>query len=206
MIKYTIVHCGIIILAAGESKRLGNPKQLLSFGGNTLLDRVAKTASESNLSPVIAVLGANAEKIRATLNIPDIIVVKNNDWKEGMASSIRIGLSSMLELFPQIDGILMLVCDQPYLQQDVIKALIDAQHHSGLPVAAASYGGKLGTPALFHKSLFTDLMSLSGDTGARKILEHNREHIVAVDFEMGAVDIDTQEDYERLLNKDKNAV
>jgi molybdenum cofactor cytidylyltransferase len=206
MTKYTIEHCGIIILAAGESKRLGNPKQLLSFDGNTLLARVAQTACNTNLYPVIAVLGANAEMIMTTLNKPSIHVVKNDNWKEGMASSIRIGLTSMLELSPQIDGIMMLVCDQPYLHQDVIKALIDAQHHSGLPVAAASYGGKLGTPALFQKSLFTDLMSLSGDTGARKILEHNREYIVAVDFEMGAVDIDTQEDYERLLNKDKNAV
>ena len=204
--KYNIEHCGIIILAAGESKRLGNPKQLLSFGGNTLLARVAKTASESNLSPVIAVLGANAEKIRPSLNIPNIIVVKNEDWKEGMASSIRMGLSSMLELSPQVDGIIVLVCDQPYLNQDLIKALIDAQRDSGLPAAAASYGGKLGTPALFQKSLFTELMSLSGDTGARKILERKRENVVEVEFEMGVVDIDTQEDYERLLNKDKNAL
>jgi molybdenum cofactor cytidylyltransferase len=204
--KYNIEHCGIIILAAGESKRLGNPKQLLSFGGNTLLARVAKTASESNLSPVIAVLGANAEKISATLNIPDIIVVKNDDWKEGMASSIRIGLSSMLELSPLVDGVLVLVCDQPYLNQHLIKALIEAQRDSGLPAAAASYGGKLGTPALFQKSLFSELMSLSGDTGARKILERKRENVVEVEFELGVVDIDTQEDYERLLNKDKNAV
>lgn len=206
MMKYNIEHCGIIILAAGESKRLGNPKQLLSFDGNTLLARVANTASKTNLSPVIAVLGANAEMIMTTLNNPGIHVVKNDNWMEGMASSIRIGLTSMLELSPQIDGIMMLVCDQPYLHQDVIKALIDAQHHSSLPIAAASYGGKLGTPALFHKRIFTDLMSLSGDMGARKILERNRELVVAVDFEMGAVDIDTQEDYERLLNKDKNAV
>jgi molybdenum cofactor cytidylyltransferase len=204
--KYNIEHCGIIILAAGESKRLGNPKQLLSFNGNTLLARVANTACESGLNPVIAVLGANDDKINATLNIPGLIVVKNDNWKEGMASSIRIGLSSMLELSPQVDGVIVLVCDQPYLNQDLIKALIEAQRDSGLPAAAASYGGKLGTPALFQKSLFSELMSLSGDTGARKILERQRENVVEVEFELGVVDIDTQEDYERLLNKDKNAV
>jgi molybdenum cofactor cytidylyltransferase len=204
--KYNIEHCGIIILAAGESKRLGNPKQLLSFGGYTLIARVANTACESGLNPVIAVLGANDDKISATLNIPGLMVVKNNDWKEGMASSIRIGLSSMLELSPQVDGVIVLVCDQPYLNQDLIKALIEAQRNSGLPAAAASYGGKLGTPALFHKSLFTELMSLSGDTGARKILDKMREDVVTIDFEMGIVDIDTQEDYERLLNENKSAV
>lgn len=204
--KYTIEQCGIIILAAGESKRLGNPKQLLSFDGNTLLARVANTACESGLKPVIAVLGANDDKISATLNIPGLMVVKNDEWKEGMASSIRTGLSCMLKLSPQVDGVIVLVCDQPYLNQDLIKALIEAQRDAGKPAAAASYGGKLGTPALFHKSLFPELMSLSGDTGARKILDKMREDVVAIDFEMGVVDIDTQEDYERLLNENKSAV
>ena len=151
-------------------------------------------------------MGANAEKIGETLNIPSIHVVKNSDWQEGMASSIRTGLFTLTELFPQVDGIVMLVCDQPFLNHDVIRALIEAQRNSGLPAAAASYGGKLGTPALFHKSLFSELMSLSGDTGARKMLERKREHVVEVEFEMGVVDIDTQDDYERLLNNDKNAV
>lgn len=203
--KCSIEQCGIIILAAGESKRLGNPKQLLSFDGNTLLARVAITACELMKYPVIAVLGAHAEKISPTLNIPGLNVVNNNDWQEGMASSIRKGLTSMVELYPQVDGIIILVCDQPYLSHDLIKALIEAQHNAGLPAAAAAYNGKLGTPALFHKSLFSALMLLSGDKGARKILEQMREDVVEVDFEMGDVDIDTQADYERLLNKDKGA-
>jgi molybdenum cofactor cytidylyltransferase len=203
--KCSIEQCGIIILAAGESKRLGSPKQLLSIDGSTLLARVAKTACELMTYPVIAVLGAHAEKISPTLNIPGITVVNNEDWQEGMASSIRKGLTSMVELYPQVDGIIILVCDQPYLSHDLIKALIEAQHNAGLPAAAAAYNGKLGTPALFHKSLFSALMLLSGDKGARKILEQMREDVVEVDFEMGDVDIDTQADYERLLNKDKGA-
>jgi molybdenum cofactor cytidylyltransferase len=203
--KYNIEQCGIIILAAGESRRLGNPKQLLSFDGNTLLARVAKTACESMICPVIAVLGAHAEKIRPTLNIPGLNVVYNDNWQEGMASSLRTGLTSMMELYPQVDGIIILVCDQPYLSHDLIKALIEAQRDAGLPAAAAAYNGKLGTPALFHKSLFSALLLLSGDTGARKMLEGMRENVVEVDFDMGDVDIDTQADYERLLNKDKGA-
>lgn len=204
--KYIIEQCGIIILAAGESKRMGKPKQLLSFNGITLLTSVAKTACESDMQPVIVVLGANAEKIEASMNMAGINLVKNDDWQEGMASSIRKGVTTITEFFPNVDGIVMLVCDQPYLTHEVIKALIEAQRNSGLPVAAASYGGKLGTPALFHKSLFSDLMSLEGDTGARKMLERKREHVVEVDFDMGVVDIDTQEDYERWLNKAKSDV
>jgi molybdenum cofactor cytidylyltransferase len=203
--KYSIEQCGIIILAAGESKRLGSPKQLLSFEGNTLLARAAKTASESGLNPVVVVLGANAEKIKVGLNIQRLNLVINHEWQEGMASSIRKGLTSMMELFPQVDGVVVLVCDQPYLHHGLIKTLIEAQRDAGLPAAAAAYGGKLGTPALFHKVLFPDLISLTGDRGARKLLERNRENVVEVEFEMGIVDIDTQEDYERLLNKDKSA-
>jgi molybdenum cofactor cytidylyltransferase len=178
---------------------------LLSFDGNTLLARVANTACESMMCPVIAVLGAHAEKIRPTLNIPGLNVVNNENWQEGMASSLRTGLTSMMELYPQVDGIIILVCDQPYLSHDLIKALIEAQRDAGLPAAAAAYNGKLGTPVLFHKSLFSALLLLSGDTGARKMLERMRKNVVEVDFEMGDVDIDTQADYERLLNKDKGA-
>ena len=111
----------------------------------------------------------------------------------------------MMDLFPQVDGVVILVCDQPHLDQMVIGALIEAQRDAGLPIAASSYGGKLGTPALFHKAFFPDLMSLSGDMGARKMLEQKKDEMVSIDFEMGAVDIDTQEDFEQLLNNDKSA-
>lgn len=204
--KNRIDQCGILILAAGQSKRLGSPKQLLPFGGTTLIVRVAEIACQSKLYPVITVLGAHAEMIKGYLNIPGLNVVINPEWEEGMASSVRKGLASMEELFPKVDGIIILVCDQPHLEHDVITRLIDAQDESGLPAAAASYGGKLGTPALFHKSLFPELLQLKGDKGARKLLESMREDVVDVPFEKGVVDIDTTEDYERLLNEDKNAV
>lgn len=196
---YTIKHCGIVILAAGSSSRLGKPKQLLAFEGTTLLARVAAIACQSKRYPVIVVLGANADLIKENLSISGLDVVINEDWEEGMASSLRTGLHAMEKKYPAVDGIMILVSDQPHLTDNHIVQLIDAQNKSGLPIAACSYAGIMGTPALFHKSVFPELMQLKGDIGAKRIIESRKQDVVTVFFDKGVVDIDTQADYENLL-------
>jgi molybdenum cofactor cytidylyltransferase len=198
--RYRIDQCGIVVLAAGKSSRLGSPKQLLEFGGTKLVVKAVETASHSNLYPVIVVLGAHAEKIKGYLNFPGIAIVENEEWEEGMASSIRCGLTEMDRLYPHVDGIIIMVCDQPLLHPEQILRLIDLQDETGLPVSAASYAGVLGTPALFHKSVFPELMNLNGDTGARKLLNLMKDEVAELPFEGGMLDIDTQEDYQALLN------
>jgi molybdenum cofactor cytidylyltransferase len=94
---------------------------------------------------------------------------------------------------------MILVSDQPHLTNNHIVQLIDAQNKSGLPIAACSYAGIMGTPALFHKSIFPELMQLKGDIGAKKIIESRKQDVVTVFFDKGIVDIDTQADYENLL-------
>jgi len=204
--QYHINQCGIVILAGGQSKRLGQPKQLLPFGGTALVVRVADAACRIKLYPVLAVLGAHAEKIQPYLNMPGIQVVVNDEWDEGMASSIRKGLETMDILYPHLDGIMFLVCDQPHLDYQMIRDLIELQDETGMPAAACSYAGILGTPALFHKSLFQELMQLKGDVGARKVLERMREDVAVMAFDHGAFDIDTPEDYQRLMNENNSAV
>lgn len=195
----TIKHCGIVILAAGSSSRLGKPKQLLEFEGSTLLNRVATIACQSKRYPVIVVLGANADLIQENLSISGIDVVLNDNWQDGMASSLRTGVLAMGKMYPDVDGIMILVSDQPHLTNNHIVQLIDAQNKSGLPIAACSYAGIMGTPALFHKSIFPELMQLKGDIGAKKIIESRKQDVVTVFFDKGVVDIDTQADYENLL-------
>ena len=195
----TIKHCGIVILAAGSSSRLGKPKQLLEFEGSTLLSRVATIACQSKRYPVIVVLGANADLIQENLSISGIDVVVNDNWQDGMASSLRTGVLAMEKMYPDVDGIMILVSDQPHLTNNHIVQLIDAQNKSGLPIAACSYAGIMGTPALFHKSIFPELMLLKGDIGAKKIIESRKQDVVTVFFDKGVVDIDTQADYENLL-------
>jgi molybdenum cofactor cytidylyltransferase len=200
---HNIQQCGIIILAAGSSSRMGKPKQLLEFDGMTLLSRVSKMACQSKSYPVIIVLGAHADLIQTTLDTPGLAVVLNQNWEEGMASSLRKGLHAMNEMHPLVDGVIILVGDQPYISNQHIEQLIDSQKKSGLPIAACSYAGIIGTPALFHKTIFPELMSLQGDIGAKKIIEKRKQDVVTVIFSKGVVDIDTIEDYEKLQNEKK---
>jgi len=201
--QYQINHCGILILAAGQSNRLGRPKQLLMYQGLSLVERVAETAIASGCNPIMVVLGSSAEDISPQLNKLGIPVLVNEHWQEGMASSIREGVKAIIGLDDHIDGIVILVCDQPHMEVNHIKALLQLQSEKDLPAAACSYGGILGTPALFHQSLFKKLNELKGDVGAKKILSSLSEEIAVVEFEEGIFDIDTETDYERLLHEKK---
>lgn len=197
--NYPVTSPCVVILAGGQSKRLGSPKQLLQVEGTTLLERTIAAAQELGDGPVVVVLGAHAELILPEVRQAGIEVILNPDWQEGMAASLRAGISHVEARHPQIDGILFLVCDQPFLQADLLKELINLQARADLPVAACRYGDRLGTPALFYQSVFSLLLDLKGDTGARKLLEGMAEQVAILDFEKGVYDIDTREDYERLL-------
>ena len=197
--NYPITSPAVVILAAGQSKRLGSPKQLLQLDGTTLLGHTVAVAKELGAGPVAVVLGAHAENILPAATQSGVQILHNPEWQEGMASSIRTGIQQLLTLFPQIDGLLFLVCDQPFLRADLLCKLISLQKHGDLPVAASRYGGRLGTPALFHQSVFARLLELTGDAGARKLLESMEDQVAVLDFEKGMYDIDTREDYERLL-------
>lgn len=197
--NYPIISPATVILAGGQSKRLGSPKQLLQLEGTTLLEHTIAAAKQLGVGPVAVVLGAHAEKILPAVTQSGVDIVHNPEWQEGMASSIRIGIQQLLTLYPKTDGLLFLVCDQPFLRADLLSELINLQKHADLPVAASRYGGRLGTPALFHQSVFDHLLELKGDTGARKLLEGMEDQVVVQDFDDGVYDIDTREDYERLL-------
>jgi len=197
--NYPVTSPCVVILAGGQSKRLGSPKQLLQVEGTTLLERTISAAQELGDGPVVVVLGAHAELILPEVIQAGIEVILNTDWQEGMASSLRAGIRHLEARHPQIDGILFLVCDQPFLQADLLQRLINLQASADLPVAACRYGDRLGTPALFHQSVFSLLLDLKGDTGARKLLEGMADQVAVLDFEKGIYDIDTREDYERLL-------
>jgi molybdenum cofactor cytidylyltransferase len=195
-----VSHCAILILAAGQSSRLGSPKQLLEYNGASLIKRVVQTALDSEIGRVTVVLGANANKIGTELDMPGLCLIENSDWEEGMASSIRAGVKAITDLEPATDGIMILVCDQPHLERPVLGQLLQVQSETGLPVTASVYQGRTGTPAVFHKSFFPLLMELKGDTGARKLFSEHSGQVALVPFEKGIIDIDTKEDYEKLIH------
>jgi molybdenum cofactor cytidylyltransferase len=187
-----------IILAAGGSNRLGRPKQLVRVAGETLLDRTVRLAQEAGAEPVIVVLGGNRESIVADADLQAVVAVENEDWRQGIASSIRTGVLAAQVHNP--DGVLLLVCDQPGLSSAFLGALIQAFNNEMQPViVASSYANVAGIPVIFPASLFAELLRLQGDTGARSILRDPRCRLITLPFAEGAVDIDTPQDLQTLL-------
>lgn len=198
---YNIQQPGIVLLAAGQSIRLGQPKQLLSFNNHTFIENAVCTALATPLRPVTVVLGARNEAIAPYLTpYTNAQIVYNEDWETGMASTIQTGLKALLQTNPAADGVLLMVCDQPFLTPTIINDLISLQQQTKLPAAACRYQQKTGTPALLHQSLFKELLQLRGDTGARKILEALDTKIALLNFEKGMIDVDTEADYQQLIN------
>lgn len=185
-----------IILAAGTSSRLGTPKQLLQFNGDSLLNNAIKAAKQANATETVVVLGAAAEVLKDEIKDKDVTVLLNTQFTEGMASSIRCGLQYLKD---KTDHILLMVCDQPHVNAAHISTLIKKQQVTGAKIVASFYADRKGVPALFDKTIFPELLALHGDTGAKHIIEKYADAAV-VPFSEGAVDIDTEEAYRDLGN------
>jgi molybdenum cofactor cytidylyltransferase len=191
---------GIIILAAGESARMGEPKQLLKYRGRTLLRHTVDVAHALSCSPVAVVLGAHAGQIRPQLDATRVLITENPDWPDGMGSSIRAGLRALLDAHPKISAAIFLVCDQPLLTPATLRSLIATHERTGGSIVASEYDGVLGVPAFFTRSFFPELLALDGAAGARQVISTNRAHAIGVPFSEGTVDIDTPADFARLRN------
>ena len=181
----------LIMLAAGGSTRLGSPKQLLSYDGQTLIRRAATAAVESSCDRVVIVIGSRAEDMKRELEDLPVLIVENPEWQTGMSSSIRAGLSETTGA----EAVLIMLCDQPFVTADVLDSLIDTYHKTGLPIVASDYGAMRGVPALFAKELFAELASLIGDEGARRLIARHPEMVATIAFAACVFDVDTPADY-----------
>jgi molybdenum cofactor cytidylyltransferase len=190
---------GAVILAAGSSSRLGTPKQLLTFRGQTLVRRAARAALGASCDPVVVVTGAHAEQIRNELRGLCVREILNTLWETGMASSIRAGLGAVMEADAATAAIVVMLCDQPYVTVDVIAALIAAHRADTAAVVASQYGGSFGVPALFGRSLFAELAQLEGEAGAKQVIKRHAARAHFVSFPDGETDVDTPDDFARLL-------
>lgn len=192
-----------MILAAGASRRMGQPKQLLPYKEQTLLSYVTKCAIASAGNPVIVILGANAEKIEPEIASLPIRIVKNNKWNQGISSSIRCGISYIQKQYLNLDGVVFLTCDQPFVSAELIEQLIAAHNSTNKPIIASQYGETLGIPALFDHSLFSELRELKGDRGAKRIINKYPDLVDVIDFPQGTIDLDTLENYQQLISSIK---
>lgn len=195
---------GIIILASGSSSRFGSIKQLLHFNNKTLLQHVIDEAVDSGAEPVIVITGSNADEISKDIENGNIEIIYNEKWKQGMASGIVAGIKKAITLNNDIAKIIIAVCDQPFVSSAIFKQLYEQQEKTVKHIVASSYADTIGTPALFTQKYFDALMSLQGEEGAKKILKANAEDVATIDFPQGAIDIDTQKDYDNLLDRQKH--
>jgi len=188
-----------IVLAAGASLRLGQPKQLLMLAGETLLARSIRLAGEAGASPLLTVLGANFEVICASVALDQAIPVINDEWQQGIATTIHAGLNALDGVAPNATGALILSCDQPRLTAAHLRNLIEAFAAQPEPsIAASAYAGVLGIPAVFPRSAFPNLRALQGDKGARALLLEPPCPLIAVPFPGGEIDIDMPADLSQL--------
>jgi molybdenum cofactor cytidylyltransferase len=190
--------CGIIILAAGSSSRLGRPKQMLPYHGKSLLEHAVDVANDADTGPVIVVLGSDASSLEKLIDEKKIHIVNNQEWQEGMGSSVRCGVQTLLHMAPEIESAIIMVCDQPFVSAVLLKELVAAHEVSGKPIVTSQYKNAVGPPAFFHRSVFPDLLALKGDAGARKVIEKRKEEMATVPFTEGEIDIDTEADYAAL--------
>jgi molybdenum cofactor cytidylyltransferase len=189
---------GIILLAAGSSSRLGRAKQLIEFQGKTLIQKAINEAKMSKADCLVSVLGANSELIQTGFDTSSATFIVNSDWQQGMSSSMQAGLRFLMEK-EAIDQVLLMLCDQPFVNASLLDQLITAKETSGKGIVAAAYSNTLGVPALFEERYFEELLQLTGSEGAKKVIFNHQAEVHALDFPLGAVDLDTEEDVNQFL-------
>jgi 4-nitrophenyl phosphatase len=193
-----------IILAAGASTRFGQSKQLIDWGGVPLVAHLADQALAAGLSPVIVVLGCQAESARASLGTRPVQTVMNWRWEDGLSTSVQAGLAA---LPPETEAAILMQCDQPLITGDLLRELVARFEQTSAPIVHPTHAGQRGTPTLFARRLFPELATVSGDQGGRPVIRRHAREVAAVEVADPDVlaDVDTPAEYERLRRKVSSA-
>jgi molybdenum cofactor cytidylyltransferase len=191
----------VIILAAGAARRMNQAKMLLPFGEASILQTIIEQTKEINPDTICLVTGFYHQEIMAHVQDEQVQFLFNEQWQEGMSGSIKKGLEFLVNKHPEMKTLLILVADQPYITGALLHQMLEAQNQTNKGIIAASYAGISGTPVLFHKNHFSNLEKLVGDKGARSILQQYPDDLITVDFPLGEMDIDTEDDYKKMLLK-----
>jgi molybdenum cofactor cytidylyltransferase len=187
-----------ILLAAGGASRYGSPKQLLAYQGTPLVRRVAEAALASGISPLIVVSGAYTPQIRLALQGLDVQLVHNPSWQEGQSSSVKLG---MQRLPREAGSVIFFLADQPFVQESLVRALVETHAASLSPIVAPMVDGRRSNPVLFDRGTWADFASLTGDAGGRLLFSRYPATWVPWHDPRLLLDIDTPEDYQRLLDQ-----
>ncbi|GGD90881.1 4-diphosphocytidyl-2C-methyl-D-erythritol kinase [Maribacter cobaltidurans] len=200
------LNIAVVVLAAGQSSRMGKIKQLLPWKDSFLLQHALRTVKEVDPDQLVLVLGANSDKIRPMLHFDDETydVIENPTWEKGLGNSISIGVGHVLSTNHAVDGILICLGDQPLITSVYLQRLIDQFKTKKYSIIASSYTNRVGVPAIFNRSICHELVQLNSDTGAKDILLAYKDDILRLDAQELLEDIDTPEEYEKLYQRFHN--
>ena len=179
-----------IVLAAGESKRMGQPKQLMPFGGSTILGQAIDNLLNSKVNETIVVLGHRAEEVKETIAAKPVRIAVNPDYQQGMSTSIIAGLDLIDK---RARAVMLALGDQPFIDSQTINSLLAAFGAHDKSIAVPVYRGRRGHPVIFDIRYKSELLGLKGDTGGREIIKRHPDEVleVPVDCEGVCNDIDT---------------
>ncbi|OEJ99005.1 hypothetical protein A8C32_07440 [Flavivirga aquatica] len=195
------MNISIIILAAGQSSRMGRIKQLLPYEKSTLLEVTIHNALASKANNVYCVLGANSGLIKKEIKEPEVTFINNPNWKSGLSSSIVSGIKHLQTLKEHSDAVLITLADQPHVDSAYIDSLINLYQDNQGEIIASAYENKKGVPAIFPITIIDKLLKLEGDKGAKSFLNNSEYNIITLELESFQIfrDIDTPEDYKKLF-------
>ena len=190
----------LVLLAAGESRRMGTPKQLLTYQGFSLVRHATTEAIKSNCEPIVVVLGAKSDRIRGEINDLPVHITDNPRWQQGMSASIATGIATLLEMKIDLSAVIVALGDQPLITDRVYNCLIESYYQNQVKAVACNYSDTIGVPALFDCILVPELLNISDRGGAKQILHRYSDRAHNLDLPEAAIDIDTPADYQKLLN------
>jgi molybdenum cofactor cytidylyltransferase len=193
---------GIVILAAGGSRRMGQPKQLLPFRDRTLLRHAVETAVASMCRPILVVIGAHAELVSLELQSLPVLIAYNPEWATGIGSSLRVAIQT-LGAIDGIEGVVITLSDQPLVSADAVKKIVEAHYQTGKDIVASEYADTHGVPLFVGKRFFDEISALAGMEGAKCVIDRHLEEMTTVPLVEAASDIDTPNDYERLTSSNR---
>ncbi|AHJ97065.1 hypothetical protein Hsw_1470 [Hymenobacter swuensis DY53] len=200
MVSSLLMSSPIILLAAGSSSRLGQPKQLLPYQGQTLLRRAAETAIAAAAgAAVVVVTGALHQKLLPELEGLPVHVVRNPHWADGMGSSLKAGLACLDALPQPLTSVTIMLCDQPFVTSALLEELLVTHTRTGRPIVASAYQEASGVPVFFAREALSLLRNLLATAGAAQLIRQHAELVATISFPKGAIDVDTPEQYAALL-------
>lgn len=188
----------ILILAAGESKRMGEPKQLLPYNDSTLLIHTIEQAAPLKYSETFIVIGAHFSDIFKSIRSQKATVIKNNNWEDGMGSSLSKGIE-FIKKKDKYDRVLVTLSDLPLVTTEHYEELMALSDSSGKRIVLTNYDEVAGVPAIFDRSLFNELTILSDDEGAKPVVKKYKKEVLKMNSKTPFFDVDTKEAYQKLL-------